>query len=234
MRNRRPPDSPSTLNILLTVSAPSCLYEDEHLLVLDKPADLLSVPGRGPDKQDCLIHRALAYWPDALVVHRLDMATSGLIIFARNKEVQRQLGDAFAQRQVHKRYTAIVAGNVAARADNGWNSIDAPLICDWERRPLQKVDPEHGKPSLTHYQRHPQQDDVLEGCTRVWLEPFTGRSHQLRLHMAHIGHPMLGDTLYSPSPIASMSPRLFLHATELRFSHPCTGMSIYMQSPAPF
>ncbi|MDO4593468.1 MAG: pseudouridine synthase, partial [Comamonadaceae bacterium] len=132
---------------------PSCLYEDEHLLVLDKPAGLLSVPGRGPDKQDCLIHRALQRWPDALVVHRLDMATSGLLILARSKEVQRQLGDAFAARQVHKRYIAIVHGQIPASVDDSWRYVEAPLICDWERRPLQKVDEAIGKPSTTRYQR---------------------------------------------------------------------------------
>ena len=112
------------------------------MLVLDKPAGLLSVPGRGPDKQDCLIHRAVLHWPDALVVHRLDMATSGLLIFARNKEVQRLLGDAFAARTIHKRYTAIVHGTVLTP---DWCMVDAPLICDWERRPLQIVDHSIGK-----------------------------------------------------------------------------------------
>lgn len=202
--------------------------------MLDKPAGLLSVPGRGPDKQDCLIHRALQRWPDALVVHRLDMATSGLLIFARSKEVQRQLGDAFAARSVHKRYTAIVHGHIAALPGDAWREVDAPLICDWERRPLQKVDFDIGKPSQTLYQRHPSQDAVMPGFTKIWLEPITGRSHQLRVHMAHMGHPMLGDALYAPPELAALSPRLCLHATQLRFEHPCTGALLHIESPAPF
>lgn len=192
---------------------------------------MLSVPGRGPDKQDCLIHRALQYWPDALVVHRLDMATSGLLIFARNKEVQRLLGDAFAARQVHKRYTAIVHGQVDA---SNWCMVDAPLICDWERRPLQIVDHRIGKPSQTRYQRHPDQSGVAPDCTKLWLEPITGRSHQLRVHMCHIGHPMLGDALYAPEAIAALSPRLCLHATHLAFPHPISGQPLDIESPAPF
>lgn len=219
---------------MFTAPRPICLYEDENLLVLDKPAGLLSVPGRGPDKQDCLIHRALQDWPDALVVHRLDMATSGLLIFARSKEAQRILGDAFAARQVHKRYSAIVHGHVAANADNAWSLVDAPLICDWERRPLQMVDPAIGKPSLTQYRPDPDQAGVPSGCTRLCLEPVTGRSHQLRVHMMHIGHPMLGDALYAPAPVAALSPRLFLHAMELKFPHPVHGNLLHIESPAPF
>ena len=217
-----------------TALRPTCLYEDEHLLVLDKPSGLLSVPGRGEDKQDCLIHRALAYWPDALVVHRLDMATSGLMVFARTKDVQRLLGDAFAARQVHKRYTAIVTGHIDAAPDTQWHSIDAPLICDWERRPLQKVCTETGKPSLTHYQRHPNQGSTPANSTRVWLEPVTGRSHQLRVHMTHLGHPMLGDTLYAPADMQAQAPRLLLHATTLEFAHPVLGSTLRLRSEVPF
>lgn len=199
--------------------------------MLDKPAGLLSVPGRGPDKQDCLIHRALTYWPDALVVHRLDMATSGLLILARSKEAQRQLGDAFAAREIHKRYTAIVHGEVSPE---DWAWVDAPLICDWERRPLQKVDAIQGKPSQTRYLRHPNQDHVPAGCTKLWLEPVTGRSHQLRVHMMHIGHPMVGDALYAPASIAALHHRLCLHATTLQLHHPATGEYLRLESPAPF
>lgn len=217
-----------------TAPRPHCLYEDEHLLVLDKPAGLLSVPGRGPDKQDCLIHRALQYWPDALVVHRLDMATSGLLIFARSKNVQRLLGDAFAARDVHKRYTAVVHGHIAANPDTDWSLVDAPLICDWEHRPLQMVDHAIGKPSLTQYQRHPLQSGIADGCTRLWLQPVTGRSHQLRVHMLHIGHPMVGDALYAPAPVIALSERLCLHATTISFQHPVNGSNLHIESPAPF
>lgn len=225
---------PQALKILLTAPRPHCLYEDAHLLVLDKPSGLLSVPGRGEDKQDCLIHRALVYWPDALVVHRLDMSTSGLLILARSKAVQRQLGDAFAAREIHKRYTAVVHGDVPSFPDHGWGMVDAPLICDWARRPLQIVDPSTGKPSQTRYQRHPDQAGVAAGCTKLWLEPITGRSHQLRVHMTHIGHPMLGDALYAPPPVLALSPRLCLHATRLEFQHPVLGHGLEMHSPAPF
>lgn len=215
----------------MTASRPTCLYEDEHLLVLDKPAGLLSVPGRGPDKQDCLIHRALLFWPDALVVHRLDMATSGLLILARSKDVQRMLGDAFARREVHKRYTAIVSGDVQTPT---WSTIDAPLICDWERRPLQVVDHQIGKPSQTQYLRHPDQANIPANSTKLWLEPITGRSHQLRVHMCHLGHPILGDALYAPPTIATRTERLCLHATVLTFQHPIHLQPITIESPAPF
>lgn len=215
-------------------SRPVCLYEDAHLLVLDKPSGLLSVPGRGADKQDCLIHRALEHWPDALVVHRLDMATSGLLVLARSKTVQRQLGDAFAARQVDKRYTAVVHGDVPSLPDSAWALVDAPLICDWERRPLQIVDLQRGKPSQTRYQRHPDQRGVPAGCTKLWLAPLTGRSHQLRVHMTHLGHPMLGDALYAPATVQTLSPRLCLHATRLQFQHPVQGQWLQIDSPAPF
>lgn len=219
---------------MLPPDRPICLYADEHLLVLDKPSGLLSVPGRGEDKQDCLIQRALAYWPDALVVHRLDMSTSGLLILARSKTVQRQLGDAFAARQIHKNYTAIVHGEVPCLPSNGWGLVDAPLICDWERRPLQIVEYSRGKPSQTRYQRHPDQAGVPWGCTKVWLEPVTGRSHQLRVHMTHLGHPMLGDALYAPPAVVALSARLCLHATRLKFQHPVHGEWLDIESPVPF
>ena len=218
------------------------MYVDAHVLILNKPSGLLSVPGRGEDKQDCLIHRAQQHWPDALVVHRLDMATSGLVIFARNKDVQRALGHLFEQRLVHKRYVAVVHGQLPAAAAIGtphdssdWPTVDAPLICDWERRPLQKVDTEIGKPSLTRYQRHPEQGALPPGCTRVWLEPVTGRSHQLRVHMTHLGYPMVGDALYAPAPVVALAPRLLLHASALRLPHPVeAGRWIDLYSAAPF
>jgi len=161
------------------------IHEDPHLLVFDKPAGLLCVPGRGEDKQDCLSARAARRWPDALVVHRLDMATSGLVLMARNPSMQRALGDAFAKRQVSKRYEAIVDGLLPLSDE--WSLIDAPLIADWPRRPLQKIDPT-GKPSQTRWrvkQRLPERQ-----ASRLWLEPLTGRSHQLRVHLLSIGHPI--------------------------------------------
>lgn len=205
------------------------LHEDADLLVFDKPAGLLCVPGRGPDKQDCLSARAQRHWPDALVVHRLDMATSGLVLMARNPEAQRALGDAFAARQVEKRYEAIVDGMLPPSEE--WALIDAPLGADWPRRPLQKVDPA-GKPSQSRWR-------VLRALPRanashLLLEPLTGRSHQLRVHLLSIGHAILGDALYAQDAVRLRAPRLMLHATSLRFTHPASGQPMHFASAAPF
>ncbi|MBB3175695.1 RluA family pseudouridine synthase [Variovorax sp. Sphag1AA] len=205
------------------------VHEDSHLLVLDKPAGLLCVPGRGEDKQDCLSARAQRRWPDALVVHRLDMATSGLVLMARSLEMQRALGDLFAGRQVKKRYEAIVDGSMPVRDE--WSLIDAPLMADWPRRPLQKIDAA-GKPSQTHWrvkQLLPERN-----ATHVWLEPLTGRSHQLRVHLLSIGHPILGDALYGTDDIRARAPRLLLHATMLEFAHPIDGRMCRFESAPPF
>jgi tRNA pseudouridine32 synthase / 23S rRNA pseudouridine746 synthase len=208
------------------------LHADAHLLVFDKPAGLLSVPGRGADKQDCMAARAHRLYPDALVVHRLDMATSGLWLMARGAEMQRRLSRAFAQREVSKRYLAIVAGRLQAPSESpdGWALVDLPLAADWPNRPRRIVDHEHGKPSQTRWR-------VLEfdgGCTRVELEPITGRSHQLRVHMQALGHSILGDALYAPPEVQALSQRLLLHATELRLSHPATGEALAFTSTCPF
>lgn len=209
-----------------------CLYEDEHLLVLDKPANLLCVPGKGPDKQDCLSARAQACWADALIVHRLDMSTSGLVLMARNLSVQRALGAAFEQRQVHKTYEAVVAGQPKATAGE-WQLLDAPIAADWEQRPLRHVGPE-GKPSQTRWCVLGTWGDIACPATRLALEPVTGRTHQLRVHMQHLGHPMLGDALYAPRDMAAAAPRLLLHACRLRLDHPVTGQPLDLLSPAPF
>jgi tRNA pseudouridine32 synthase/23S rRNA pseudouridine746 synthase len=202
------------------------LYADAHLLIADKPAGLLSVPGRGEDNQDCLITRLQADYADALTVHRLDMATSGLMAFARGAEAQRALSMAFAERRVAKTYVAVVAGLVAEDA----GAVDLPLICDWPNRPRQKVDHALGKPSLTRYR-------VLargEGVTRLELEPVTGRSHQLRVHMAALGHPILGDPFYAPPDVQAMSARLLLHAAALSLPHPYGGESLRFASALDF
>jgi tRNA pseudouridine32 synthase/23S rRNA pseudouridine746 synthase len=206
--------------------APECLHADDDLLVLVKPAGLLCVPGRGPDKQDCLSARAQAHWPGALIVHRLDQATSGLVLMARHPEAQRTLSDAFAQRRVDKRYQAVVRGTPSLPTDaEGWGLIDLPLMADWPRRPLQKVDHEHGKPSQTRWRvLQPSADGrtcLLE------LQPITGRTHQLRLHLASVGHPILGDTLYADEAAQAMAPRLMLHARELAMAHPRTGEPLH-------
>ena len=209
------------------------IHEDADLLVLDKPAGLLCVPGRGADKQDCLSARAMQRWPDALVVHRLDMATSGLVLMARGAAMQRALSQAFATQQVDKRYEALVDGLLPeADGEEGWSQIDAPIAADWPRRPLRVIDVASGKPSSTRWrvlQRLPAQN-----ATHLLLAPLTGRTHQLRVHLAHIGHPILGDALYGSEAVQARSPRLLLHATELAFAHPFTQRPMRFESPAPF
>lgn len=200
------------------------MFEDGHLLVFDKPAGLLAVPGR--TIADCLSARVQAAWPDALVVHRLDMATSGLMAFGRGPGAQRALSRAFETRRVAKRYVAVVGGDVAG--DHG--EVDAPLVVDWPNRPRQVVDLVHGKPSLTLWR-------VLErgaGRTRLALSPVTGRSHQLRVHCAHLGHPILGDDLYAPPALRDAAPRLLLHACRLELPHPASGAPVVVESVPPF
>lgn len=207
------------------------LYEDEHLLALNKPSGVLSVPGKGPDKQACAWHWALATYPDALVVHRLDMATSGVLLFARSMECQRALGEAFSARQIQKRYVAVVAPALPTRIGE-WHTIDLPIGFDWEQRPLRKIDMEAGKPSQTRYCALPQLPCAAR--SRVALEPLTGRTHQLRVHLAAIGHPILGDTLYAPTAVQAMAPRLLLHAESLAFIHPVSAAHLSIQCAADF
>jgi len=207
------------------------LYLDDTVLVIDKPSGLLAVPGRGADKQDCLSARVQSRYPDALIVHRLDMATSGLMVMARGPAAQRQLSKAFAAREVTKRYIAVVAGRLEAPLE-AWGVIDLPISVDWPRRPLRIVDHQIGKPSLTRWRVLGYDESGTN--TRVELEPLTGRSHQLRLHMRELGHPILGDTLYAPPTIQAMSGRLMLHACALRFAHPVTGAALAFERPAPF
>lgn len=181
------------------------LYADDRLVVVDKPSGLLSVPGR--IEPDCASARVQQLYPDALIVHRLDQATSGLLLFARGTQAQRQLSADFAERRVDKTYVAMVAGQL-----DGEGLIDLPVAADWPNRPRQQVDPERGKPSQTRWR-------VLGHAgrtTRVALEPVTGRTHQLRVHLAHIGHAILGDKLYAAPDIAAASSRLLLHASELQ------------------
>jgi tRNA pseudouridine32 synthase/23S rRNA pseudouridine746 synthase len=185
------------------------IYCDESLLVVNKPAGLLSVPGRGEDKQDCLSVRVQQLYPDALIVHRLDMATSGLLVFARGVEMQRRLSKMFREREVEKRYVAVVAGKLQPET----GEINLPVAVDWPNRLLRKIDAETGKPSLTRYRVLARHAD----STRVELEPVTGRTHQLRVHLKATGHPILGDALYGNKASA---PRLLLHAISLHFPHP--------------
>jgi tRNA pseudouridine32 synthase/23S rRNA pseudouridine746 synthase len=199
-------------------------HADEHLLVVEKPAGLLSVPGRSPELRDCLISRVQVDHPDALTVHRLDQVTSGLVVVARGAAMQRALSMAFERRQVTKGYEALVEGLVA----DDIGEIDLPLIRDWPNRPRQKVDVEIGKPSLTRWRVLAR--DVAASRTRLALEPVTGRSHQLRVHLASIGHAIVGDDFYGAAPAA----RVCLHAARLGFAHPAIGAWCEWESPAPF
>ena len=210
---------------------------DADLLVVDKPAGLLAVPGRGEDKQDCLSARVQTIYPDALVVHRLDMATSGLMLMARNAPAQRVLSLAFAERRVHKRYVAVVHGlmtlhlNTLADAD-GWRLIDLPIAVDWPNRPLRVINHDTGKPSQTRWRV--DSHDARAQTTRLLLEPLTGRSHQLRVHLLALGHPIVGDALYAEPLLAALESRLRLHASALAFDHPVTGAKLSFDSLVPF
>ena len=205
------------------------IHQDDALLVLNKPSGLLSVPGRGEDKQDCLSARVQAQFPDALVVHRLDMATSGLIVMARGPDSQRALSAAFERRQVHKRYLAVVAGLLPIGAD--WQTIDLPILVDWPNRPLRTIHPE-GQASQTRWRCVAQ--NLARGTSRLELEPLTGRSHQLRVHLQALGHPILGDALYAPEPVQAMAPRLLLHACALGLAHPDLGHTLHWDCPPSF
>ena len=209
------------------------LHADSGLLVLNKPAGLLSVPGRGEDKQDCLSRRVQIQWPDALIVHRLDMATSGVMLMARSLDMQRALSRLFERREVDKRYVAVVHGEMQpADEENGWGLIDLPIAVDWPRRPLRIIDAAHGKPSQTRWRS--LAFDSATNSTRVELEPVTGRSHQLRVHLQALGHPILGDALYAPEAVRTQAPRLLLHACALRLTHPESGELMRFESPADF
>lgn len=202
------------------------VFKDEDILVLNKPSGLLTVPGKAADMKDCLEARAQAEVPGARIVHRLDMETSGVIILARHLDALRHLGRQFENRQTEKTYEARVFGNLAS--DEG--EISLPLICDWPNRPKQMVDHDRGKNAITRYK-------VLErevAATRVALYPLTGRSHQLRVHMLSLGHPILGDNLYAPEAALKAADRLQLHAKTLTVTHPESGDSQTFEAPLPF
>jgi tRNA pseudouridine32 synthase / 23S rRNA pseudouridine746 synthase len=209
-----PPDTPLQI-----------LHQDETIIVLDKPAGLLTVPGKLENRQDCLITRLQASCWNALTVHRLDCDTSGVIIFARTKQAQGFLGQEFEQRRAHKTYIARLKGHL--HPDSG--TVDLPLGSDWDFRPRQKVDPVKGRPALTDW----QVIDRTETETRVRLTPHTGRSHQLRVHMLALGHPILGDQIYAPETLPDHN-RLMLHAETLSLHHPVTKERVTFTSPTPF
>ena len=207
------------------------IFQDEDMVVLNKSSGLLSVPGRLPEHQDCLQNRVQRVLPTATIVHRLDMATSGIIIMALNKPAHVAISRQFEQRKTKKSYIARVFGKVAEIE----GSVDLPLICDWPNRPKQMVDHDNGKQSLTNY-------SVLsystlssgDESTLVELRPITGRSHQLRVHMLAIGHPILGDRLYAHEKALTVSHRLQLHARNLSLTHPVTGELLCFVAPCPF
>ena len=215
-------------------------FVDNALLVIDKPAGLLCVPGRGADKQDCLSARVQAQYPDALIVHRLDMPTSGLLLMARGLAAQQMLSLAFAERRVHKQYTAVVHGLMADSPDkadapevsDGWGLIDLPIAADWPRRPLRIIDAALGKPSQTRWRIESR--NSLASTTRLLLEPLTGRTHQLRVHLHAIGHPIVGDALYGTDEPPAQPGRLLLHASALTLAHPETGELFQFTSTATF
>ncbi|MBE0555044.1 MAG: RluA family pseudouridine synthase [Rhodobacteraceae bacterium] len=210
----RPPDVPLAI-----------LYEDDQIIVADKPAGLLSVPGKLAGREDCLITRLQAARWDALLVHRLDCDTSGVMIFARNKRAQGFLGQEFEQRRAQKTYIARAAGQMSG--DTG--RVDLPLCADWPNRPRQMVSHEHGRPAVTDWQVIGR--EATE--TRVRLTPLTGRSHQLRVHMLALGHPILGDPIYATGPARDF-PRLMLHAETLSLHHPATGQRVSFSAACPF
>ncbi|WP_371170885.1 RluA family pseudouridine synthase [Aliiroseovarius sp. 2305UL8-7] len=201
------------------------VHQDHELLLVDKPAGLLSVPGKGEHLADCLIARIQAVFPEALLVHRLDRDTSGIMVFAMTPHAQRHLGLQFEKRQMKKVYVARVWGHVSERE----GTVDLPLIVDWPNRPKQHVDLESGKPAVTDWKIVKYEDNA----TRIRLFPQTGRSHQLRVHMKEIGHPILGDPFYADGS-ARDAPRLMLHAESLRLRHPDGGKGLTFKAKCPF
>lgn len=204
------------------------LYEDDYLLLVNKPSGLLSVPGKTAEKADCLISRLQITYPDALIVHRLDMSTSGIMVLARGKAMHRALSILFQDRKVDKEYCALVAGKL----EQVKGEVDLPLITDWPNRPKQKVDFEIGKPSQTEYECLAY--DEKRDASVVKLIPRTGRSHQLRVHMLSIGHAILGDELYASQKIRAKADRLLLHAQRLAFTHPITKEYLVYECAADF
>lgn len=212
------------------ILSPAILHADDALIVADKPAGLLSVPARGDERQDCLATRVQALYPDALIVHRLDMATSGLVLLARGAEMLRRMSLAFEQRVVGKRYVAVVQGHVA----NDAGEIDLPLGPDEANRPRQVVDRVRGRRALTRFRVVARTGAGADAISRVELKPVTGRSHQLRVHLASIGHPILGDPLYAPPDRAALEARMHLHAAGIAFIHPEARVPVTFESPVPF
>jgi tRNA pseudouridine32 synthase/23S rRNA pseudouridine746 synthase len=201
-------------------------YADKDIVIANKPSGLLSVPGRGPEKHECLLSHLQVTFPEIKIVHRLDMDTSGLMVLALNAEVHRALSRQFQEREISKRYQAICAGRPSVQQ----GVINLPMRCDWDRRPLQMIDFKQGKSAKTLWKVLQQSSNQF----LVELTPITGRSHQLRLHMKSLGHPILGDNLYADAITLNMSSRLLLHATNLSFTHPVTKQWLEFNLPSEF
>lgn len=208
------------------VNGPHVLHIDDDILIASKPAGLLSVPGKAADHSDCLESRIQAEYPQARIVHRLDMATSGIMVLAMNAKAHRHLGLQFERRHICKTYVAQVCGSVVENS----GTIDLPLRCDWPNRPLQMVDHDQGKSALTEW-------SVVErskSSSKLLLMPKTGRSHQLRVHLLSIGHPILGDEFYATGEALLMADRLMLHAQSLELYHPADGRRLSFEDASPF
>ena len=204
------------------------LYRDEDLTIVNKPPMFLSVPGRHPGNFDSVQSRIQNDYPDAMCAHRLDLDTSGIMAVTHNKESLRDLQKQFQEREVVKEYVAVVYGLL----EQDYGEVNLPLRCDWPNRPLQMVCYEHGKNALTEYAVISKNE--MENTSRLLLKPFTGRSHQLRVHMKELKHPILGCDLYAHVEALSMSRRLLLHATKLKFNHPRSQEKMIIESKAPF
>lgn len=231
LKRSHPPLHLLSASLSITYTPPTSpylpvLYSDDDLLIISKPSGLLSVPGRGPALADSVATRAADLHAGALIVHRLDMDTSGVMVLARTRTAQRHLGRQFEHRLVGKAYVARVSGNIEADA----GEINAPLICDWPNRPRQIIDHRLGKSAETSWQVIHREANA----TRIRLMPTTGRSHQLRVHMASLGHPILGDNLYADEVALAAADRLQLHAQSLTLTHPTTGDELKFEDVCPF
>lgn len=217
------------LTVLTATTEPwQLLYQDQDILVVNKPAMLLTVPGRHPRNHDCLISRVQRDFPTAHVVHRLDYDTSGIVVLPLHKGALSELSKQFQARTIDKQYQALVGGELHEAA----GTIDLPIAADPANRPLYKICHTTGKASVTHFQRLDY--DSVQQLTRVALMPVTGRSHQLRLHLASMGHAICGDTFYAKGALATQSPRLCLHARWIKFCHPVSGRWLEFETAVPF
>ena len=205
------------------------IHRDEDFMVIHKPAGVLTVPGKTEDLQDCVINRLLKIEPKTLLIHRLDRDTSGILVFGLTKWGQKTISSQFQERQPEKTYQAVVAGHL-----EGEGTVDVPVIYDPEHPPLHIAAPDHNKPALTHWQAIEHFEIQGQAVTRVKLTPITGRSHQLRVHMQYLGHPIVGDTLYATPEQQQLIPRLCLHAEHLSFYHPQTEERVEFYYPVPF